>query len=174
MAYSSVHTHTCTHHRKVDSSAGVIHPNVQSLLPGLSQGTGWVGQLPSLFLAVIPILPFPVLCHSASPPRCTSSQGLVVNLSIKLGRPSDFHRGAHVPWSPVLTAHSAQIPRLRAPRASQQPLSWSLGLPHYPYRCWGQAGQFECGFHRKAVTSAAITTGCLSDLKSHRRKLSSA
>lgn len=34
----------------------------------------------------------------------------------------------------------------------------------------GWAGQFECGFHRKAVVSEAVITHiCLSDVKSHRR-----
>lgn len=51
MAYSSVHTHTCTHHRKVDSSAGVIHPSVQSFLDCNKAQGGWGSYLPFSLLS---------------------------------------------------------------------------------------------------------------------------
>lgn len=80
MAYSSVHTHT---HARTTELTVLLVSSILMFSPSFlncnkAQG-GWGSHLPFSF-AVIPILPFPVLCHSGGPARCTSSQGLVADL----------------------------------------------------------------------------------------------
>lgn len=135
MAYSSVHTHT---HARTTELTVLLVSSILMFSPSFlncnkAQG-GWGSRLPFSF-AVIPILPFPVLCHSGGPARCTSSQGLVADLGKVLWLPQGSSRSLEPCFDRTLGSlleyqGSGHLEPLSSPSA---PFASPL-----PSRCWGK------------------------------------